>query len=656
MSKRQRRRSKAQKRQAPVRAAAVARRPSFDEIGGTGLRVSGGRVLEEYNPDLKGPKLYSDYDKMLRGDGQVQAVELVVSLPIESAKWRIDPNKAKEPIDLEIADTVATNLFDGMTCTWEDVISETVMSALIGVNGLEKVWEPRDGRTWLRKLAPRHPRTIQRWIFDHEGGVQGIVQRVVDPVTGMVQDKPIEIARLLRFTYRGHGGNPEGRGLMRPMRTHWYIKHALYNIANVGMEGLYNPAAFGKLPENYNAADRDQYLAVLRHFGRGVMLPPGYEQPGFAVGNQRLPNIVQYIQYHDTLIARSALAQFLQLGSGETGSWALSDSHVTLFLMALEQIVKRIASVFDRYLIPEMVGYNYPGVNRFPSLKWSPIAHIMQRAAILNVLQGLASAQLIEMDEDIEGLIRDMLGLPEKPESDESDVEETIPQEDAGASRRYRSLSAAQRKRPRDRKKVDSESGRRAALQAEFTKDMARVVKDQHGALMKRLDPMIDAFLKAPPLEKGKHLRKMQDVAVPKVGTYADLLTNWMRRLYTEARDKAAKDLQVEVPDSISNALRSYIATKAQVIAQKHAEDLRAAVLFEVLESTRQELSKAQIVANAKQAARDKSTIMLQDDLTDAGRELVATLEDMLSEMIPEQAASAGGKDATESPESISGV
>jgi len=410
-------------------AATTTRRPSPGEIGGTGLRISGGRILEEYNPDLKGPKLYDEYDKMLRGDGQIQAVELVVTLPVESTKWRIDPNPAGEPIDLEIANGLATNLFDGMSCLWEDVIAEGVMAPLMGANLLEKVWENRDGRDWLRKLAPRHPRTIQRWILDAEGGCHGIIQRVTDPVTGRVEDKPIPIEKLLRFTYRGRGGNVEGIGLMRPMRTHWHIKHALYNIANVGMENLFNPTAVGVLPQGYTALDKEQYLAILRHFGRGIVLPPGYEQPGFPAGNQRLPDIVTLINHHDTLIARSALAQFLQLGSGQTGSWALSDSHVTLFLLALEQIAVRIAAVFDRYLIPEWVGYNYPGVDRFPSLKWSPIAHIMQRAAILQVLKDLASGHLIEMDEDIEGLIRDMLGLPEKRAADESDVEETIPQE-----------------------------------------------------------------------------------------------------------------------------------------------------------------------------------------------------------------------------------
>ena len=634
-----RRRRKARDQQTPPQAAAMPRRPSPGEIGGTGLRSSYGKILEESNPDLRGPKLYDEYDRMVRSHGQVQAVELVVTLPVESVKWRIDPNPRGDPIDLEIADAVQTNLFDGMTCTWEDTIAEPMMSPLIGVNFLEKVWEPRGGMAWLRKLAPRPPRTIVEYIFDAEGGVQGIKQRVTDPTTSMTRDVTIPIEKLLRFTYRGHGGNPEGRGLMRPMRTHWYIIQALYNIANVGFEGLYNPAAFGHLPTNYTANDKDQYLAVLRHFGRGVVLPPGYDDPSFPAGNQRLPSIVEYMQYHDTMIARSALAQFLQLGSGETGSWALSDSHVTLFLMALEQIAVRIAAVFDRYLIPEWVGYNYPGVDRFPSLKWSPIAHIMQRAAILNVLTQLGNGDLITKGDDVENLIRDMLGLPEKSEQDdgdESDTEETIPQEDLGASRRYRSLRAAKVRRPRDTKRLAKDRARLTAAQDTFQKDMKKVVDKQHAALMKKLEPLIESFRKAPEIEKGKYVLKMRQVSVPNVGEYGSLLRDWMLRLFTTAREKAAKDLGLDVPETVSNAMRSWITTKSDVMADDHAGQLRSAVLYEVLEQARMDLPVARIIRSAEQAARDKSSFVLAEGLREAGRQLVATLEDMLSEMLPE--------------------
>lgn len=649
MSRKRRPRGRTAPTPAPIVSAAAApvqRRPSPGEIGGTGLRISGGKIAEEYNPDLKGPKLYADYDRMFRGDGQIQAIELVLTLPIEATTWRVDPHPEGEPIDLEIADALAVNLFDGMTCTWEDTVAECMMAPLMGVNFLEPVWEKREGQDWLRKLAPRHPRTIIEWIFDPEGGLQGIVQRVANPTTGRVDDKPIPIDRLLRFTYRGRGGNPEGIGLMRGMRTHWFIKHALMNIANVGMETLYNPPAVGTLPERSTQNDREIYLEVLRHFGRGVTIPHGWSTPEFPAGNQRLPNILSYIQYHDTLIARSALAQFLQLGSGETGSWALSDSHVTLFLMTLEQMVVRIAGVFDRYLIPKWVGYRYPGHDRFPRLGWSPIAHIMQRAAILQTLQGLATGKLIEIDDDIEDLIRDMLGLPERSDADEGDVEETIPQEDIGASRRYRQPSRAarrsrppaiaaarERQRPRDQRRFDRDESRLDAAKKDFQRDMTDLVKRQHAALKDKLQPLIEEFRAASDLSKGAVLRKMQRLEVPLVGKYENLIAGWLKQFYQTALERAADEAKVDPPKTISNAIRTWLATRAQAIAQKHAEALRASVLFEALDIVRKDIPTKQVLWNAEQQARQRANLDLRDDLVAGGNELIDLINDALAEV-----------------------
>ena len=640
-SKRRRREARQQQKaqQTSQQAAAAPRRPDFGEIGGTGLRTSGGRVLEEYNPDLKGTRLYDEYDRMLRSHGQVQAVELVVTLPVESVRWRIDPNSRRDPIDLEIADAVERNLFDGMTCTWADTIGEAMMSPLMGVNFLEKVWEPRNGMAWLRKLAPRPPRTIVEYLFDAEGGTQGIKQRVTNPTNGHVRDVSIPIEKLLRFTYRGHGGNPEGRGLMRPMRTHWHIVQALWNIANVGMETLYNPAAMGKLPANYTANDRDQYLAVLRHFGRGIVIPPGYDEPSFPAGNQRLPNIVNLITYHDNLIARSALAGFLNLGtSGNTGAWALSDSHATFFLMTLEQIARRIASVFDRYLIPEWVGYNYPGVDQFPSLGWSPITHVVQKAGLLELLTNLVNGGILTKGDDLESLARDMLGLGEKPEqddADDSDVEETIPQEDVGASRRQRSLEAADRKRqrPRDDKAFDRNDRRLSAAKDRFQKDMTKLVQRQHKQIKAKLEPLIEEFKAAPDLKKGTVLKKMQRLEVPLVGTYENLISRWLRDFYATAVGRAAKEAKVDPPKSVPNAVRTWLATRAQVIAQKHSEALRAAVLFEALDIVRKDIPTKQILWNAEQQARQRANLDTREDLVAAGRELTDLINDALSEV-----------------------
>lgn len=669
--------------------SAVASRPSFREFGGTGLKLSGGLVAGEYNPDLQGLKLYEEFDRMQRGESQVQGIELVIGLPVKSVSYEVRPHRAGEPIDLEIAERLHDNLFSGMTSPWGSVITEAIEAVMIGMNFLEKVWEVRDGATLLQKLAPRHPATIKELQLDANGGLQGIVQRLTNPVTRQSEDRPIEIDALLRFSFREKRGDISGRPLLRPIRTAWFFKQALLKIGGIGLERFAIPSLWGQLPSGYTASDKQEYAALLesvRVAARGYgLLPPGYEKPQLLEGGQRLPDILRWIQYLDQLMARGALAQFLNLGSGDTGSFALSDSHVELFLLALEDIANWICEIISRYLIPQWVGFNYVGFNRFPTLGHSPIARLLQRTALLNTLTALVQSQIVTRGDDIEDLARNMLGLAPLSEADQSaPSEETIPQEEPGqgstrydrllralnrgetltdaewASLRGRSLhsprlcgegrpavavsspSSAQSadrrsNRPGARSDFDATHARLAAARSKFIADMKRLLERQHAALVKKLEPIIQDFRNADDLTKGNHIKRMRQVEVPLQGEYAKAVAEWQRQFYTTAREEAAKAAGLEPPATISNALRTHMAVKADVIAQKHAEALRAAVLLQVLESLRRELPAKQLSWNLTQIARKRSSLDLREDFVAAGEELVELLNSELATLeIPE--------------------
>ena len=115
----------------------------------------------------------------------------------------------------------------------------------------------------------------------------------------------------------------------------------------------------------------------------------------------------------------------------------------------------------------------------------------------------------------------------------------------------------------------------------------------------------------------------------------------------SNAIEYCLREAGIEAPESISNVVRTWFATKAQVIAQKHGEALRAAVLLEVLEALRTEIPTKQVLWNAEQRARKRATLDLQDDLVAAGREMIDLINEALSEVtLPEPtetAQNAGG-------------
>ena len=667
----------------PRAADARRPRPELKEIGGTGLREYGGLVLEDLNTKLQPPDCYEIYDEMLRTDGTVQGVELAISLPIEGLEYWVEAGGEQTSRDTAIADEISTNLFDGMSCTFDQVISECCMAPLQGLNLLEKVWESRNNQSWLRKLAPRHPRTIRRWLRDESGGVQGIVQQLP---SGPEVTIPIEY--LLRLSWRERAGDPHGRALMRPMYPHWWMKQTFYKIANIGIERFWIPTPQAVLPQGYTDEDKlalKQILESIRAVHAGsIVYPPGYEKASLLeMGSGRLPDLRLLIDHHDALIARAGLAPFIRLGSGETGSWALSDSQVTFFLLALGKIADWICAVFNRYLIPQWVGYNYPGYETFPKLSHGPVAHVVQRAGLLELLGQLASAQIVTADEGLEDQVRDMLDLSPRPETtegedDEEETPETIPQEEPEASqgssrharRRLRAglagrrqvgahgspraesrghapsshrhdrirLTAADRPRPRNDGHFSESERRTAAAKDGFQKDMSALVKRQHAALKKALAPIIEEFRNADDLKKGTVLRRMQDVEVAYQGQYQNLIAKWLRDFYTAALAKAAEGAGVDAPSTIPNATRTWFAAKAQVIARNHAERLRGEVMLEVLEIARKEMPQGKLFWNVQQRARRRANLDIRDDLLAAGNQLTDLINAALAEA-PAEAA-----------------
>jgi len=621
--------------------------PQLEEIGRTGLRLAAGLVMEDYNPELRAPGRYDIFDKMLSSDGQAQAVEFAICLPIESLNWWIEP-ASDDRIDQEVAEHIHTNLMEGMTSTWGGFVSEAMMGVMMGVSLVEKVWEIRDNMTWLRKLAPRHPRTVQRWIMDKEQGCHGIVQRITGD-DGKTRDQPIDIEKLLRFSWRERAGNPEGRAVMRPMYRHWWCKDLYYRVANLGIYRFWLPALFGMLPSGATDDDKLAYLRLLESIraadAGGAVLPSGYEKPFTLEAALRIPDIMALINHHDLMMARAALVQFLNLGSTDVGSWALSDSHVTFFLMSEQRAADWISEIVDRYLIPQMVGYNYPGHDQFPHAAHTPVSHVLQRGAIAEALNGLATATLVTPDRDTEDTLREMYDLPPKPEEEEApETPETIPQEDVGASRQYRPRArrvrpparTAQRQRirlrARDQDRFDRTDRSLAAAKDAFQRDMMALVKRQHAELKKQLEPLLERFRKSDDLSKGKHIREMQKIDVPLVGTYENLIGDWLRDFYAAARDEAAKAAGVEPSTTIPNAVRTWLATKAQVIAQKHGEALRAAVLLEVLETVRKEIPTDRLLWNVEQISRKRASLDVTEDLVAAGRELTDLINSALAE------------------------
>jgi hypothetical protein len=144
--------------------------------------------FEELNTDLQGAKGLKVFDKMYRTDGDVRQVVQLVSDPIISGTWVVNPKGGESATDRAqyLAKFIEWALFEVMAPNLVSHLSQ-MLPILIrsGFCPYEIIWmrEEYEGKTVVvpRKLDVRLPRTIYRWHQDKFGDLVSVVQQLKVP-------------------------------------------------------------------------------------------------------------------------------------------------------------------------------------------------------------------------------------------------------------------------------------------------------------------------------------------------------------------------------------------------------------------------------------------------------------------------------------------
>lgn len=398
--------------------------PPMDERGATGTAVFGGIITsEEYNPDFYWREAVRIYEQMRRNDYQIFSSLLMCELPIMRADWKVEP-ASDSPDDIDIASHTETALFHELEMPFTDVIRNALLKLSFGFSINEKVFKiADDGSVFWSKFAPRLPRTIWRWWIDSSNELRGVQQWTYKNYNYEF----IEIAaeKLMVFTNRLEGGNFEGVSVLRTAYKPWFYKEGLLRIMAIGFEREHVGVPVIQLPNGHTAAD----LARAQNIGKNlrsnesayVTLPFGWTLDwlhGQAGGRSSSHTpILDAIALMDVAISRNVLAQMQNLGSGETGSYALADVQNDFFLMSLQAIANEIAEGFNgksNGAIPQLVRYNFGPQLMYPKLVCSRIQSF-DGATLANALANLARFGVITPDQGLEDFARDMYGIPSAP-------------------------------------------------------------------------------------------------------------------------------------------------------------------------------------------------------------------------------------------------
>jgi hypothetical protein len=327
----------------------------MSEAGTPGLKQSGGFLVEEWDPNLRGLRGAKMYREMSDTHPVIGAFLYAIKQAIVGTEWRIDPANATPAARAEAE--FFLSLKDDMDHSWSEFIVEACSMLEYGFAPIEIVLKPRlgrdgvppkfkskfaDGRIGIRRLALRAQDTVQRWLIDPAtGDILGFVQQ---PYSGHVVNVPI--AKCLHFRTTKIRNNPEGRSILRNAYRNYYYSKRITEIEAVGLERdlaglpvMYIPSLITTAAQGGDAASAtvlSAYKSMIRNVRRneqeGVLLPSDrddkgnrlYEMTLLSSGGPRNFDTNAIIQRHNQEIAVTVLADFLLMGHRSGGGQALA--------------------------------------------------------------------------------------------------------------------------------------------------------------------------------------------------------------------------------------------------------------------------------------------------------------------------------------------
>lgn len=366
------------------------KRPSFKQLGSSGLTRYGGFVYEEFLTNLRWPYAAKVYTEMGDNDPVIGSILYLAEMLIRNVDWTVKA-ASDSAADKEAAEFLRTCL-DDMETSWEDTICEILSMLQFGFSFHEIVYKVRrgplengmykskysDGRISWRNLPIRSQATIDEWVFSDEGDILAVSQTAPP----FYREVEIPLTKGLLFRTRVRRDNPEGRSLLRNAYRPWYFKKRIEEIEGIGVERDLAGLPVLQAPEGMDLWNSDDVnmvalrgtaeeliRSIRRDSEEGILLPFGWDLKLLSTGSARQFDTNTIVNRYDNRIAITMLSDIILIGGDKSGSFALADVKKSLLASALEAQIKNIASTINKYAVPQLFQYNtFPGITTYPEI------------------------------------------------------------------------------------------------------------------------------------------------------------------------------------------------------------------------------------------------------------------------------------------------
>ena len=412
--------------------------------GFTGLREVGGRVTEEFRPELQFPEGITTYKEMKDNDDTVGAALLAIELLIRKVKWKVIA------AGFSTQDETRANFLEecrnDLCKPWAEVISEILDFLPFGFSIHEPIYKVRQGRRGKRPsqyndnkigwhdLETRSQDTIIEWIFDDD----------TEELTGFLQMSPtsgkqceVDINRVLLFRTTSKKGNPEGRSILRNAYQPWFYKKNLENLEAIAIERNFVGLVKFEVPAEFFNSDaplearefiqslKDTAANMRQNQSSYLLMPQKHDEKGNKMYNAELMtcqgnsnvDLSGPINRYAYSISQTMMTEFQQIGKTAVGTSSHAENKIELLKDSISAYLDMIKGVFNSHAIPRLFEINGDLAEELPTLDYEEVKDI-DVAQLATSLSQLVHVGAISPDENLEETLRESLNLPSSKEID----------------------------------------------------------------------------------------------------------------------------------------------------------------------------------------------------------------------------------------------
>lgn len=425
------------------------------ETGYNGLNVIGGVIAEECNKELRWPWCVQTFKRMAK-DGTIFPALDYVQTMIMRVPWTIEAPEGYEE-DLKDEVVFLQSIMGDMKHSWLSFIQQASSFVSMGFSLFEVVPYRRlyrkgsrynDGLVGIKKIAFRSQDTIVGWKYKNKGrDLSHVIQKVNIPsnpnqgyiqsvraTDGNVKEVEIPISKCLLFRNNPDKDNPEGKSPLIGCYEAWKYKKAYESTEATGVAQDMQGFKILYIPPQYmrkDASDEDKaifeyYKNMMRnaHLGKqsGFILPNIHDPNSssseglfkfdvVSVTGNKAYDVNSIIARYQKEILTALYADFLVVGQDGGGSFAMSDSKISIARMVIESKLSEIRDVLNHKLIPMIFKWNGWNAEVYPTFEFGEIDEL-DLETFSKAIQRAAATGMIARTCDNVNAVAKKLGLP----------------------------------------------------------------------------------------------------------------------------------------------------------------------------------------------------------------------------------------------------